>query len=259
MDGGEIRFDVEGAGRALVLLHDGLLDRRSWDGIFEDFSRYYRTLRYDRRGYGESSAPESPFSDVSDLHALMQYHGISEAYLVGVSGGGGVALDLALEHPEAVRGLVLVGPDLGGYPVSREKRRRVASILAIARERGIAAGVDAWMRDPFYPPSPESAAVREKVRLIMLENLARLVSAPNVRIPLSPPAVERLHEVAVPVLVLLGDGDDPDNAGIASVLEENLPRATKKIVTGSRHLVNLDAPDTFRSLVLRWLSDSNEP
>ena len=248
-----MRYDVEGEGRALILLHDGLLDRRAWDGPFETFSCFYRTVRYDRRGYGESSAPTSPFSDVSDLHGLMQHLEMSAAYLVGVSGGGKVALEFALEHPEMVSALVLVGPDLSGYPLSEEKQRRIASIFAVARERGIAAGVDAWMRDPFYPPSREKTAVREKIRPIMADNLRRLFSTPNLRVALFPPAIERLHEVVVPALILLGEGDDPDNSKIASVLEEKLPCATKQVVDGARHLVNLETPEVFERLVLRWL------
>lgn len=253
IDGGELCYDVEGEGRFLILLHDGLLDRRAWDGSFETFSRFYRTVRYDRRGYAESSAPTSPFSDVSDLYRLMQHFGISEAFLVGVSGGGRVALEFALEHPKMVSALVLVGPDLGGYRISEEKQRRVASNFAIAREGGVDAGVDAWMGDPFYPPSEEKSVVREKIRSIMSDNLRRLLSAPSLRITLSPPAIDRLHEVVAPTLILLGEGDDQDNSRIASVLEEGLPRVTKRVVADSKHLVTLEAPEVFERLVLRWL------
>ena len=251
IEGGELYYDVEGEGRALVLLHDGLLDRRAWDGLFETFSCSYRTVRYDRRGYGESPAPTSPFSDVSDLYGLIQHLRITTAYLVGASGGGKVALEFALEHPEMVAALVLVGPDLSGYLVSEEKQRRVDSIFAVARERGIAAGVDAWMRDPFYPPSGEKTVVRKRIWPVMSKNLRRLLSTPNLRVTSSPPAIERLHEVVVPTLILLGEGDDRDNSKIASMLEEKLPRATKLVVGGARHLVNLEAPEVFERLVLR--------
>ena len=253
VDDGELYYDVEGEGRPLVLLHDGLLDRRVWDGPFETFSRFYRTVRYDRRGYGESSAPTTPFSDVSDLYRLMQHLGMSEAYLVGVSGGGRVALEFALEHPEMVSALVLVGPDLGGYRTSEEKQRRVASNFAVAREGGIDAGVDAWMGDPFYPPSGEKPVVREKIRSVMSDNLRRLLSAPSLRVATSPPAIDRLHEVVVPALILLGEQDDRDNSKIASVLAEGLPRPTKRVVRSARHLVNLDAPEAFERVGLRGL------
>ena len=163
VDGAELYYEVAGEGRTLVLLHDGLLDRRVWDDQFAAFSRLYRTIRYDRRGYGKSSVPDRPFSDVSDLHRLLRHLDTGEAYLLGMSNGGKVALDLALEHPGMVAALVLVGPSLGGYRTSEEKQRRVSDILSVARERGIEAGVEAWMEDPYYPPAKERSAARGRV------------------------------------------------------------------------------------------------
>ena len=92
VNGAELYYEVGGEGQPLVLLHDGLLDRRVWDDQFVAFARLYRTIRYDRRGYGNSSAPNRPFSEVSDLHHLLRYLGINDAYLLGMSKGGKVAL-----------------------------------------------------------------------------------------------------------------------------------------------------------------------
>jgi hypothetical protein len=75
VNGAELYYEVGGEGQPLVLLHDGLLDRRVWDDQFVAFARLYRTIRYDRRGYGKSSAPDRPFSDVSDLHRLLGHLG----------------------------------------------------------------------------------------------------------------------------------------------------------------------------------------
>ena len=141
--GAELHHEVGGEGHPLVLLHDGLLDRRVWDQQFEAFSRRYRVVRYDRRGYGLSPAPRRSFFDAVDLRGLLSSLGVGQAHLVGVSDGGRVALDFALAHPGMVGGLVLVGPGLGGYRPSEEKLRRVQAILAVARERGVEAGVEA--------------------------------------------------------------------------------------------------------------------
>lgn len=257
--GGELYYEVGGEGRAVVLLHDGLLDRRAWDGRFETFSRFYHTVRYDRRGYGASSRPYRSFSDVSDLHLLLRHLEIDEACLVGVSSGGKVSLEFALEHPEMVRALVLVGSDLGGYQPSEEKKRRVTAILAVARERGVHAGVDAWMEDPYYPPAREKASARDKVRHLMAENLPRLLSVPSLRTESDPPVIEKLTSIVAPTLILVGEGDDRDNLRISSILEEGLPHATKRVLGASRHLVNLESPEVFERLVLYWLSDLSSP
>jgi pimeloyl-ACP methyl ester carboxylesterase len=69
---GRVFYEAAGQGRALVLIHDGILHRETWDAQFPEFSRSFRTVRRDRRGYGQSPAPQSPFSHVDDLHEVMK-------------------------------------------------------------------------------------------------------------------------------------------------------------------------------------------
>jgi 3-oxoadipate enol-lactonase len=259
VDGAELYYEVGGEGQPLVLLHDGLLDRRVWDDQFVAFARLYRTIRYDRRGYGNSSAPDRPFSEVSDLHHLLRHLGINEAYFLGMSNGGKVALEFALEHPGKVAALVLVCPNLGGYRPSEEKQRRVSEIFSVAHERGAEAGVDAWMEDPFYPPAKDKPAAREKVRRIARENLPRLLSAPGLREEPDPLTMESLSRLVAPTLILVGERDDRDNREIASILASRLPRAEKKIFAGCGHLVNLERPEEFYIVVADFLEERGHP
>jgi len=255
VNGAELYYDVGGEGRPLVLLHDGLLDLRMWDDQFVAFARLYKTIRYDRRGYGNSSEQNRPFSDVSDLYRLLHHLGIDEAYLLGISNGGKVALEFALEHPGMVAALVLVGPSLGGYRPSDEKQRRVSEILSVARERGTEAGVEAWMEDPFYPPAKDKPAARERVRRIARENLPRLLSVPGLREEPYPPTIESFSRIVVPTLIVVGERDDRDNREIASLLASRLPRAEKKVFAGCGHLVNLERPEQFYSFVVNFLDE----
>ncbi len=255
VDGAELYYEVAGEGRTLVLLHDGLLDRRVWDEQFAAFSRLYRTIRYDRRGYGKSSVPDRPFSDVSDLHLLLRHLDTDEACLLGMSNGGKVALDLALEHPGMVAALVLVGPSLGGYRPSEEKQRRVSETLSVARERGAEAGVEAWMEDPYYPPSKVRSAARERVRQIARENLPRLLYTPSLREEPDPPTAESLSRIVAPTLILVGERDDRDNREIASILGSRLPHAKQKVFADSGHLVNLERPEEFNRVVAAFLDE----
>jgi 3-oxoadipate enol-lactonase len=240
VDGAELYYEAAGEGRPLVLLHDGLLDRRVWDDHFEAFAQRYRVARYDRRGYGLSSVPNRPFSDVDDLRYLLGFLGFERAHLLGMSNGGKVSLEFALSHPQMTGALVLVGPNLGGYCSSEEKLRRISAISSVAKERGVEPGVEAWMADPFYPPAIGKVAERERVRRIMTENLHRLLSTPNLRRGQDPPAIERLARIVAPTMILAGERVDPDNLDIVSILEGELPHASKKLIAGSGHLVNLE-------------------
>src|SRR5215207_2251802 len=259
VNGAELYYEVGGDGHPLVLLHDGLLDRRVWEDQFVAFARLYRTIRYDRRGYGKLSRPDRPFSDVSDLYRLLRHVGIYEAYLLGISNGGKVALEFALEHPGMVAALVLVGPSLGGYRPSEAKQRRNSEILSVAHERGAESVVEAWMEDPFYPPAKDKPAAREKGRRIARENLPRLLSAPGLREEPDPLTKESLSRLVAPMLILVGERDDRDNREIASILASQLPRAEKKMFAGCGHLVNLERPEEFYSVVADFLDERGHP
>ncbi|MEX2204105.1 MAG: alpha/beta fold hydrolase [Actinomycetota bacterium] len=92
INGGRLEFDVAGDGPPVVFLHPGLWDRRTWDDQFGLFSKTYRVVRYDARGYGRSSRPEPgyPYSHVEDLAAVMDAAPVDRAALVGCSMGGGI-------------------------------------------------------------------------------------------------------------------------------------------------------------------------
>lgn len=105
------------------------------------------------------------------------------------------------------------------------------------------------MADPFYPPATERVSERERVRRIATENLRRLLSTPNLRREPGLPAIERLAQIVAPTMILVGERDDPDNHRIASVLESELPRASKRTIAGSGHLVNLERPEEFHLVV----------
>src|SRR5262245_1533030 len=110
------------AGAPLLLLHAGVADRRMWEPILPRLERDRRVLAPDLRGYGERPLPQGPFSHVDDLVELLDAQRVRRAAVVGASFGGGVALDLALEHQDRVAALVLAAPALAGWDWSQETR-----------------------------------------------------------------------------------------------------------------------------------------
>src|SRR4051812_12970508 len=129
-----------GAGPAIVLLHAGVCDRRSWRGVGARLAAAGRqAVAYDRRGVGEVPISGGPFRHVDDLLAVLD--AVSPdipAWLVGSSMGGGVALDAALEAPERVAGLVLLASAISGEPEPSDE-------AYIAATNGLAQALDeAW-------------------------------------------------------------------------------------------------------------------
>src|SRR5262249_18090856 len=100
----------------LVLLHEGVADRRGWHQVAERLAPQVTVVAYDRRGYGESPASTAPFTHTDDLLAILDREQAEPAWLAGASAGGGLALDTALLAPDRVAGLVLMGTAISGAP-----------------------------------------------------------------------------------------------------------------------------------------------
>lgn len=247
--GGFVECDAAGAGPAVVLIHGGLVDRRLWDGQIAALAREHRVIRYDLRGLGRSSMPEGPFSHLDDLGRLLDGLDVREAVLVGLSLGGMIAMDYALEHPARVRALVLAAPGLRGYEWSpRPAIEEAYRVLSADPERGIALLLETGM-------GGATEGAQAGLRRMVTENLRGWwqVDAQNVRWP-SPPTLERLGEIQVPTLVLIGTLDEPALREIADTIETTVPNATLVTIPGAKHHLNLDRPQEFQREVQRFLA-----
>ncbi len=97
VNGAHLYYEIAGSGQPLVPIHGHTLDTRMWDDQFELFSQQFQVIRYDMRGYGKS-VPQShdSYAPADDLMALLKHLGLSHAHILGLSRGGGVAIDFAL-------------------------------------------------------------------------------------------------------------------------------------------------------------------
>lgn len=123
INGARIHYEVAGEGEPLVLVHAGIADSRMWDDQIGAFAGGYRAIRYDMRGFGQTEMVEGPFSHHEDLRGLLDSLGVGRTHTVGCSMGGGVVLDFALEYPERVGNLILVGSAVGGFNPDFDPRR----------------------------------------------------------------------------------------------------------------------------------------
>lgn len=254
LDDGQLAYEEAGNGHPLVLLHGFTLDRQIWDEQFVPLARTRRVIRYDLRGHGASALPgEEPYSHVEDLVSLLAQLGISRTDLLGLSLGGGVAVDFALTRPEAVRGLVLADSTLGGVPWSPGLLDEFRAINRMAREQGVAAARERWLRHPFFAPAlerPDRAALLAEIEARysgwhwLQRDPARA---------LAPPAVERLAEIRAPTLVIVGERDVPDIRRTADLLAAGIPNATQLVMPNAGHLPNVEAPAEFNRAVAGFL------
>jgi pimeloyl-ACP methyl ester carboxylesterase len=133
INGTQLYYESAGTGHPFILIHGHLLDRRSWDDQFAVFAQRYRVIRYDQRGFGASGliTKEESYSDRQDLSALMQFLGIESAFLMGVSGGGALAIDFTLEHPKMVDALIPVTAGVSGFRPSEDLMKKHPDVVRL--------------------------------------------------------------------------------------------------------------------------------
>jgi 3-oxoadipate enol-lactonase len=119
VDGSRLYYEECGTGpKAVVLLHDGVVNSAIWDDVWPTFCKPFHVIRYDRRGYGRSPATKKPYFEADDVAALLRDRKVSQAALVASSHGGNIALSFALRYRAQVSELVLIGPEAEGFPYS---------------------------------------------------------------------------------------------------------------------------------------------
>jgi pimeloyl-ACP methyl ester carboxylesterase len=263
--GGEIYYEVAGAGPAVALVHAGICDLRMWEPQVAALAERYTIVRYDARGFGRTRSEPVAFSNRQDLADLLDHLGIGRAALVGCSRGAMIALDTALERPERVAGLGWVCGGIGGYQAPDEifDPREIALFEAMSAaeesgdfERTADLDVRVWVDGPLQPEGRAPEHVRQAVREMTLANYrahAHLGPAGLAPQPLDPPAAARLEELAVPVVAFLGELDPSSTALSARILAERARDVTLVRYPDAAHLPSMEHPARFNRDLLAFL------
>jgi pimeloyl-ACP methyl ester carboxylesterase len=256
VNGTRLYYEVAGEGQPLVLVHGFTLDTRMWDAQFEPLAHHYRVIRYDLRGFGKSALPTGEsYAHYDDLKALLDHLGIAQAYLLGLSLGGAITLELTLAHPEITRALILVDTVLWGFHWSAKQSAEDAAIWTTARQSGVQAAKDLWLDHSLFGPARKNPAVASRLAQIVSDYSGwHLVHSDPGRVP-DPPAARRLDQIRAPTLVIVGERDLPDFRRIADTCEQQIVNARKVILPGVGHMSNMEAADKFNETVLGFLAN----
>lgn len=265
--GGTIAYEEAGRGRPVVLLHEGIADRRMWNREFAELARHHRVVRYDFRGYGGSAPATSKYSPVRDLVGLLDHLEISHPLIVGPSMGGKVALDLALECPDRVGGLLLVAPGYSGMdydhvPGGKATFERDETLSKAASDAWAAGKLDEateHLRQLWA--SALTGASLDLFRTMVRENAAEVFGERSGQFETrdGAPAASRLGDVRVPTRILVGDRDNPAMPHLANFLARGIPGAKVVLVPGGDHLLNLSRPTEFDAALGSFLTGLPRP
>ncbi|MHB8477495.1 MAG: alpha/beta fold hydrolase [Steroidobacteraceae bacterium] len=250
-DGGRLRYSTAGAGEPVVLIHGLGLDAAMWDPQWPVLQRGFRTIRYDVRGFGDSTLPQGPYSHSADLHELLDFLDARPAHVVGLSMGGQLALRFALEHPDAVQSLTLIDAALPGYRWSDAWRRSMSEIQNAAKNGDLQAAKRLWLAHALFAPLQRDPRLAAALAAMVERYSAwHWHNADPVRKPAAPTA---LAAVSSRTLVIVGELDLPDFKSIAAQLAAEIPRATLHTVAGAGHMANMEAPAMVNALLLEHL------
>lgn len=252
--------DTVGSGDPVVFLHANVGDRRMWRAQQDAVAAGNLAVAYDRRGFGDTRADPEDYSAIADLMAVLAATTNTEpAILVGCSQGGRIAIDTALRHPSAVRGLVLISPTVTGAPdpvlppaIPALQAEQKAAEAAGESDRAIAIRARLWLDGPLQPEGRVTGAARQ----LFIDMNAGVLRAPpsGADVDLVPDAFQRLGEIAVPVLVICGDMDFPHIQQRSRAAAGRMPNATHHVLPAAAHVPSLDRPAEITALVTGFIA-----
>jgi len=241
----QISYVADGAGPAVLLVHAGVTDKRSWAPLVDALGGRYRTIAYDQRGYGETTYEPEPHSAVADALAVLDADGVDQAIVIGASNGGRRSIHLALDHPERVRALVLIAAGVRGGPADDldafgDDVRALYHAYEAAEEAGDLDDLNrieahAWLDGWAAPEGRVQGPVRDL--FLAMNRIALHADEPGD--DGTGAAWDVVHEIAVPTLVLIGDLDVVERPA-SDHLAAAMPGARLEVLRGTGHLPHLE-------------------
>jgi len=251
VDNARIYYEANGNGQPVVFIHAGVADSRQWNGEFQHFSSSHFVIRYDMRGFGKSHPVAGEYTDSGDLLALFEQLNINQpAILVGCSMGGSTALDFALDHPGRVKALVLVGSAPSGINIDLPTPDKFA-LVEEAEKAGDLELVAELETQIWFDGDRPTESVNQQMRelaynmnLTAIQNAAKELGTrkPNT----ARPAIDRLDELNIPLLAILGASDLPYMHAATEVLAAKIADFRQVVIDDAAHLPNMDQPQPFQ-------------
>ncbi|MFG1942516.1 alpha/beta fold hydrolase [Nonomuraea sp. NPDC048826] len=246
-----------GSGRPVVLLHGGFLDHRMWDDQIPAFAAGHRVIVPDARGHGRSANATAPYRLTDDLAALLRHLDTGPAILVGLSMGGSLAIDTALEHPDLVSAVVVSGAGTSEpYFTDPWTTRATATWHAAMGAGDLDASIQGFMlfaAGPHRSLDDVDRQVANRLRTMARDTMTKHhAGEPNHLIPVTD-TWERLASITVPVLAVNGALDSPDHLGMAERLTNAVPNGHTTSIDGTAHYPNMEHPETFNKIVEGFL------
>jgi pimeloyl-ACP methyl ester carboxylesterase len=263
-DGVKLYYEEAGSGVPIVFVHEFAGDYRSWEPQVRYFSRRYRCIAFNARGWPPSDVPKdvamySQARACDDIRSVLDALQIDKAHVVGCSMGALATLHFGLTYPARTRSLLVAGAGYGSEPSEREKFRAEAVVIAGKLEKdGMAAFAEVYAHGPtrvqYENKDPRGFA---EFKTMLAEHSAKGAANTQLGVQRKRPSVfdleEKLSASRVPMLIATGDEDWP--CLLPNVfIKQTCPTAALLVIPNSGHAINIEEPAAFNAALADFLA-----
>ena len=262
-DGVRLHYEEAGSGTPIVFVHEFAGDSRSWEPQLRHFSRRYRGIAYDARGYPPSDVPEdferySQARARDDIRCVLDGLSIAKAHVVGLSMGAFASLHFGMQYPDRALSITVAGGGYGAHPAQYADFQAAARGNAkLIREKGMAHFAATYGYGPtrvqFQNKDPRGfAEYIEQLSAHSALGSANTNLGYQGRRPSLYDLTADMQRMRVPTLIMAGDEEEPCLEACL-LMKRCIPTAGLAILPRSGHGINLEEPALFNSLLENFL------
>jgi len=262
-DGVKLYYEDAGSGVPIVFVHEFAGDARSWEGQIRHFSRYYRCIAYNARGFPPSDIPESVESYSQDrarddIRAVLDALKIDKAHIVGLSMGGFAALHFGFTYPQRALSIVVAGCGYGASPDKRAQFMEETEAAAAGFEKlGMAKAGEAYALGPtrvqFQNKDPRGwREFADQLADHSAKGSALTMRGVQKRRPSLFDLADKMKTITAPALIMTGDEDWPCLEP-ALLMKRTIPTAALVVMPNAGHTINLEEPAAFNQHIADFL------
>ncbi len=259
VNGIQIFYEEQGKGEPVLLIQGLGYPSGMWFLQIPYLSRYFRTITFDNRGVGRSDKPDEEYSVglmASDAVELLHALCIEKAHVIGVSMGGYIAQEMALQHPDEVRRLVLLATTCGGpeyLELTKDLWNETAAFRNLPADEMIRKGMALAAAPGFAQKHPELIERGVQVRLENLQPLYAFNRQAAAAFHFN--SKDRTHLIHHPTLILAGAEDRVMPLQLTQVLAERIPKASLTVFPNTGHLLFLERNQEINQAILEFLKE----
>ena len=238
----ELFYEVRGEDEPIIFSHGWMCDCSVWNSQIEFFSKKYKVIAYDQRGHGKSDKPKADYSIETlsnDLYSLIQELNLEKVTLVGHSMGGMTAITFALNHPDKVSKLVLVGTsakmNFSGYI-------QIWIMMHIFSYESFARGMIDLLYDPSEQVKKEAFdRAMNTPKFVTYDCATEFMKNYDIR--------DQIFKIKVPTLIVVGEKDKATPVEMSRYLNREIEDSKLKIIPDSKHMVIIDKANELNEII----------